>query len=253
MSLPGWFIRNHVAANLLMILIVGIGLITTLSIRIEGFPRMPPDSVQITTTYLGASTAQVDELVTRKIEQAVEGVEGVRDVSSYSVPELSYVEVRKVGGADLEEILDKVRLRLDAIDDFPIVARRPVIETNGYDYPALYINLHGDTDPIVLQTLTERFKENLLAEPEISRLEIWGLHSREMRIELDPIVLQQFGLTISDVVDQVRSSSLSFQTGTLRTVGGNVALKTDDKAKFSTEFAKIPILEQEDGTSILLG
>ncbi|MEM9912661.1 MAG: efflux RND transporter permease subunit, partial [Pseudomonadota bacterium] len=86
MSLLGWFIRNPVAANLLMILIVGIGVITSLSMRIEGFPRLPADSVQITTTYLGASTEQIDELVTQKIEDAVEGVEGVRNISSYSVP-----------------------------------------------------------------------------------------------------------------------------------------------------------------------
>ncbi len=252
-SLLGWFIRNPVAANLLMVFIIFAGLVTLFSMRIEGFPRMPADSVQITTTVLGASTAQVDELVTRKIEKAIEGVEGVKSVSSQSLAEISYVEVRKVGGADLQKVLDRVRTRLDAIDDFPSSVRRPVIESNGYDYPALYINIHGDTDPLTLQALTERFRENLLAEPEISRLEVWGLHAREMRIEFDPKILRQFQLTIDDVVEKIRASSLNFQTGTLRTIGGNVTLKTDDKARFSTQFADIPIIENADGTSIRLG
>ncbi len=249
----GWFIRNPVAANLLMVFIIFAGLVTVLSIRIEGFPRMPPDSVQITTTFLDASTAQVDELVTRKIEKALEGVEGVKSVSSQSAAEISYVEVRKAGGADLQKVLDRVRMRVDAIDDFPTSVRRPVIETNGYDYPALYINIHGDTDPLTLQALTERFREDLLAAPEISRLEVWGLHAREMRIEFDPKILRQFRLTIDDVVQEIRASSLDFQSGTLRTIGGNVTLKTDDKARFSTQFADIPIIENTDGTSIKLG
>lgn len=249
----GWFIRNPVAANLLMVFIIVVGLITVLSMRIEGFPRIPPDSVQITTTFLGASTAQVDELVTRKIEKALEGVEGVRNVSSQTGAETSFVEVRKVGGADLEKVLDRVRRRIDAIDEFPSSVRRPTIEVNGFDYPALYINLHGDTDPLTLQTLTEDLRENLLAEPELSRLKVWGLQPREMRIEFDPKTLQQFSLTISDVVEKIRASSLNFQTGTLRTVGGDVTLKTDDKAKFSTQFSDIPIIEKPDGTSIELG
>ncbi|MEO1191843.1 MAG: efflux RND transporter permease subunit [Pseudomonadota bacterium] len=252
-SILGWFLRNPVAANLLMVFIIVSGLITLFSIRIEGFPRMPPDSVQITTTFLGASTAQVDDLVTRKIEKAIEGLEGVKSVSSQSAAEVSYVEVRKVGGADLQELLDRVRMRIDAIDDFPASMRRPVIESNGYDYPALYINIHGDTDPLTLQALTERFREDLLAEPELSRLEVWGLHARQMRIEFDPKILRQFQLTIDDVVEKIRASSLDFQTGTLRTIGGNVALKTDDRARFSTQFADIPLIEDADGTSIALG
>ncbi|MEM7430190.1 MAG: efflux RND transporter permease subunit, partial [Pseudomonadota bacterium] len=251
--LTGWFIRNPVAANLIMVLILFLGVITVFSIRIEGFPRLPPETINISTTYLGASTEQVDELVTRKVEQALEGLEGVRSVSSHSSAETSLVVVRRAGGQDLQKVLDRVRLRIDAITEFPASVRRPVIEAAGYDFPALYINLHGQTDPATLQALSERFREDLLAEPEISRLTIWGLHAREMRIEFDPQILQQFNLTVADVVGRIQSSSLHFQTGTLRTTGGNIILKTDDKAKFVTQFARMPIIENKDGTSVNLG
>ncbi len=252
-TLTGWFIRNPVAANLLMALILFLGVMTLLSIRIEGFPRVPPETVNISTAYLGASTAQVDELVTRKIEKALEGIEGVRSVSSQSGSESSLVVVRKAGGVDLQKVLDKVRLRIDGITEFPAAVRRPVIEASGFDFPALYINLHGDTDPATLQVLSERLREDLLAEPELSRLTAWGLHAREMRIEFDPQILQRFNLTVADVVGRIQASSLNFQAGTLRTIGGNISLKTDDTAKFTTQFAKIPIIENKDGTSVSLG
>ena len=251
--LTGWFIRNPVAANLAMALILFLGAMTALTIRIEGFPRIPPETVSISTTYIGVSTAQVDELITRKVEKALEGLEGVRSITSHSQHETSVVVVRKAGGQDLQKLLDKVRLRIDAITDFPTDARRPVIDTGGYDFPALYINLHGPADPATLQTLAERLKEDLLAEAELSRLQVWGLHERELRIEIEPQVLQRFDLTVAQVVDLIRASSLDFQAGTLRTAGGNIILRTDDKARFTTELSIIPIIENADGTTITLG
>ncbi|WP_136660452.1 efflux RND transporter permease subunit [Nitratireductor sp. XY-223] len=252
-ALTGWFIRNPVAANLLMLFILFVGTMTALSIRIEGFPRVPPDSIFITTEYRDAPAAQVDELVTRKIEKALEGLEGVRSVTSQSNNDGSTVTVRRAGGQDLQKLLDKVRLRIDALSDLPASVKRPVIETSGYDFPALYVNIHGDTDPSTLQTLAERFREELLAKPELSRLNVWGLHDREMRIEVEPRTLQRFNLTVADVVGLIQASSLDFQAGTLRTLGGNIFLRADDRARFSTEYAQIPVIERADGTSILLG
>ncbi|MCP4998238.1 MAG: efflux RND transporter permease subunit [Hyphomicrobiales bacterium] len=250
--LTGWFIRNPVASNLLMVLILFLGMMTIFSIRIEGFPRVPPDSVVITTEYRGAPAAQVDELVTQKIEKALEGLEGVRSITSRSDNDMSVVVVRRSGGHNLQKLLDKVRLRIDAVADFPASVKRPVIETSGFDFPALYINIHGHSDPATLQALGERLKEELLAQPEISRLRIWGLHEREMRIEVEPEVLQRFSLTVADVVRLIRTNSVDFQAGTLRTAGGKIFLRADDRARYSTEFAAIPIIERADGTTVLL-
>lgn len=250
--LTGWFIRNPVAANLLMALVLFLGVMTVLTIRIEGFPRIPPESVNISTTYVGGSTAQVDELVTQKIEKALEGIEGVRSTSSRSNDEFSIVSVRRAGGQDLQKLLDRVRLKIDGIADFPAAVQRPVITDSGFDFPALYLNLHGQTDPATLQRLAERLREELLSRPELSRMNIWGLFDREMMIEIDPQILQRFNLTISDIVEKIRASSLNHQSGTLRTAGGTIRLRADQRARFSTEYASIPIVERSNGTSVLL-
>ena len=96
--LTRWFIHNPVAANLSMALILFLGVMTVLTIRIEGFPRIPPESITITTTYPNASTAQVDELITQKLEKALEGLAGVRSISSQSSDEYSIITVRRAGG-----------------------------------------------------------------------------------------------------------------------------------------------------------
>lgn len=250
--LTGWFIRNPVAANLAMLLILFLGVMAALSIRIEGFPRVPPESVSITTLYPDAPAAQVDELVTQRLEKALEGIEGVRNITSQTENGLSLVSVRRAGGQDLDRVLDKVRIRVDAVTNLPSLARRPVIETTGFDFPALYVNLHGRTDPVTLQKLSEQLREDLLAHAELSRLKVWGLHEREMRIEVDPLVLQRFNLTIADIVAKIRASSLDFPAGTLRTAGGSVYLRADSKARFVTDFADIPVIERANGTKVLL-
>ncbi|WP_461384575.1 efflux RND transporter permease subunit, partial [Devosia indica] len=171
-ALTGWFIRNPVAANLLMVLILFLGLQTVFSIQIEGFPRVPPETVEISIEYPNATAQQVDQLVTQKVEQALEGVEGVRSITSLSSNGLASISVRRAGGEDLQAVLDRVRLRVDGLTDLPRETRRPVIETSAFDFPALYVNLHGPADPATLQTLAQRLKEELLAQPELSRLQI---------------------------------------------------------------------------------
>lgn len=252
-ALTSWFIRNPVAANLLMALILFLGVQTLLNIRIEGFPRIPPESVTISIEFPNATAEQVDGLVTQKVEQALEGLEGVRSVTSRSENELSMVTVRRAGGEKLQAVLDRVRIRIDGLTDLPNTARRPVIEASGFDFPALYVNLYGETDPATLQTMAQRLKEELRAQPELSRLQIWGLIPREMRLEIDPARLRHYGLTVSDVTRAIRENSLTFQAGRLRTEGGTIFLRADDRAKYAPEYAALPIIERDDGSFVPLG
>lgn len=252
-ALTGWFIRNPVAANLLMAFILFVGVMTMLSIRIEGFPKIPPENILITSEYPGASASQVDELVTRKIETALEGLEGVRSISSQTENGFSVVSVRRAGGQDIQKLLDRVRLRIDRIRDFPSAVKHPVIDSSGYDFPALYISLYGQVDPKTLQVLTDRLKENLQAQPELSRLKVLGLFTREVRIEVEPELLRRYNLVVADVAERIRENSLSFRSGSLRTKGGNIILKADDKSLFYNDFVNLPIIERADGSSVLLG
>ncbi|MEX0283556.1 MAG: efflux RND transporter permease subunit [Paracoccaceae bacterium] len=252
-ALTGWFIRNPVAANLMMLLILFLGVQTLFSIRIEGFPRVPPESVEITVEYPGATAAQVDELVTQKIEQSLEGIEGVRSVTSKSGKGFASISVRRAGGEDLQDVLDRVRIRIDGLTDLPDRARKPVIQAAGYDFPALYVNLYGDADSATLRTLGRRLREDLLAQPELSRLQVWGLVPPELRVEVDPQRLRQYGLTVADVTATIQANSLTFQAGELRTDGGTIHLRADNRARYAPEYAAIPVIERSGGAHVLLG
>ncbi len=251
--MTAWFIRNPVAANLMMGFILFLGAMTLHSMRIEGFPRTPPENIITSTAYEGATAQQVDELITRKIEQALEGLSGVRSITSESSNEFSSVSVRRSGGQDLRQLLDAVRLKVDGVTDFPEGAKRPVLETDGFDEPALYLNISGQTDPASLQKLARGLKENLLARPELSRLKIWGIIPQEVRVDVDPDRLRQFNLTIADLSDAIRKNSVNFQSGQLRTDGGTISIRADNRARFAKDFAAIPVIERPNGKVVSLG
>ena len=247
-----WFIDNPVAANLLMALILVAGLFTAYSIRIEGFPKLPADTIVVETVFVDASAVQVDEHITQKIEDVLEGLQGVRSIQSTSIDGLSIVHVRKNYGYDLQRLLDDLRVRMDGVNSLPRLADSPKITRNEFDFPALFIQLHGDLDPGTLQILSRRLKENLLADPEVSRLNVWGLDKPEIRIEVRPESLEKYDITIGDITEKIQSASLPFKDGLLKSKDGSISIRVDSQAYYQQEFANIPLKERVSGGHLRL-
>ena len=132
-ALTRWFIHNPVAANLIMLLIIIGGIFTLLSMRIEGFPKLPADSIQIETAFADAYTGQVDLQITQKIEKALEGLPGVKKIQSTSLEGLSSIQIQKNEGYRLQRLLDDIRLRLDGIDNLPQEADKPMVSRNDFE------------------------------------------------------------------------------------------------------------------------
>lgn len=247
-----WFIRNPVAANLIMLLILIGGALTIWSMRIEGFPKLPADAIHIETTFAGAYAEQIDRQITQKIEDALEGTPGVQKIQSASLESYSSIRVQKKGGYDLERLLDDVRIRLDGIYNLPRQAEKPVISRNDFDFPALIVQLYGDVDADTLQRLGRQIRKELLALPEVSRLNVWGERQPEIRIEVHPEILEQYNLTIDDIVARIQQSSLTYKAGSLKTKGGQIALRADNQAYHYRDFAEMVVYERNDGSRLQL-
>ncbi len=250
--LTSWFIRNPVAANLIMGLILIAGWLTATSIRIEGFPKLPADTLQIDTPFEDAYTGQVDEQITQRIEKAIEGVPGIKKVWAVSMEGFSSISVQKQSGYDLDRLASDVRTRLDGLYGLPAKAEKPVITRNDFDLPAQIVQLYGNTDPATLQRLGRRVREALLSKPEISKIQTWGERQAEITVEVNPEKLQEYHLTVDEVAAKIQQASLTFKAGELKTAGGNIRLRADDQAYHAKEFASISIKVRADGSRILL-
>ncbi|WDE13065.1 efflux RND transporter permease subunit [Thalassomonas haliotis] len=250
--LTNWFTKNPVAANLLMALILIAGYLSFSGLRIEGFPKIAPNSVTISVDYPGASPEQFDIGVSRKIEQALEGLPGIKRSASFSSDSFGFVRVEKESGYDFNRFVEDIKTRIDTIHSLPKIAEKPLISRDEFDFPALIVQVYGETDIDVLQKISRRVKDELLAQPEITKLKQWGQRSREISIKVSPAQLERFDLSLSQVGEKINQHSLLYPGGLLRTQGGNIRVRGDQLAVNFQDYAQLPLKDLPDGSRLLL-
>ena len=236
----------------MMVLLLIAGWLTVSSIRVEGFPKLPADTLEITTIFPNAQVDHVDQQITRKIEKAIEGLAGIKKVSSYSSEGISSVSVQKQEGYLLERLSEDLRAKLDAIYGLPEKSEKPIVTRNDFDLAAMIVQLYGDTDTNTLQKTATDVREALLALPEVSKIKTWGKKQAEIRIELMPEKMLAYNLSPELIVASIRESSISFQAGSLKTLGGTIALRADNERIQRLDFEEIRIKSLKDGREIAL-
>lgn len=251
-ALSAWFTRNPVAANLVMLLTLVAGYFTLTEIRIEGFPALPPKSITVYTVYPGATPEQVDLNISQRIVKSLEGMSGIKKNSSVSSQSLSEVSVEMVNGHDLDRFQNEIQSRIDAIPGFPQMAERPIVTRDEFNVEALIVQIYGETDSMTLQKTARLVKEKLLADPAIAKLDTFGFRSFQIRIELDDTRLQMFGVTLSQVSEIIRTNSLNYRTGELKSKSGKIVIQADRTAFFYEDFIQMPIATLADGSRITL-
>lgn len=250
--LTNWFIRNPVAANLLMLLILIGGFFTLGNLRVEGFPKISTNTITISTFQFGAYAQQIDENITRKVEKSLEGINGIKQIYSTSSEGASSVTVQKKDGYAMDKLMDDVRTKVGSIYNLPQAAEKPIITLNEFDMPALIVQVYGDTETQTLQASGRIVSEELMGLPEVTKLQKWGEHTPEISIKTHPAVLEQHGLSIRQIVEKIQQASLQFRSGNLKTRGGTIELRADSQAYYHQDFANIPVIERADGTRLLL-
>lgn len=251
-QLTAWFTRNPVAANLVMLLILLAGAFTATSMRVESFPRIPPRWINIGVVYPGATAAQVDDGVTRKIEQALEGLPGVRRTVSSSVEGYAEVSIERNTGYDIQTLLEDTRTRVDGIVGWPNTAERPSITRDEFSVFGLIVQVAGQVDEHTLQKAARLVEEELQAHPQITNLEIFGKRPLEVALEVNQARLQAHGLTAADVQNAVFQNSLDYRAGVFESGGQRILLRADGKALHEEDFAEIPVVTLANGSVIRL-
>ncbi|MBQ4832028.1 efflux RND transporter permease subunit [Pseudoalteromonas sp. MMG010] len=248
-----WFANNSVAANLLLISVIIMGIISLSTLRKEAFPSLEPDTISVSVVYDSGDALQAEEGIALKIEEALETVPGIKRITSTSDASGSHVSIEKKTDYSLDELLIDVKNQVDAINNFPSDAEQPVIDKARRQDHAISLQLFGDADRHTLQNLGEKLKANLLAQSGISDVEQTGVLDPMMSIEIDEGKLQAYGLTFSDISEVINNESLSPLSTSLRDNNKIIRLKAADQAYWQRDFANIVLLTSDAGTQIKLG
>ncbi|MBU3021390.1 efflux RND transporter permease subunit [Aestuariibacter sp. A3R04] len=248
-----WFAQNSVAANLLMVSLIILGLVSMGDIRKEAFPSMEPRFVTISMTYESGDAEQAEEGIAIKIENALEAIPGIKRITSTSSANGATVQVEKETEYDLDVLFNDIKTEVDSISNFPSDAENPVIDKARRQEHAIWVQLYGDTDHATLQYLGEQLERDLLATDAIREVSAGSFIDPMMSIEIDEAKLQAYGLTLSDVAAAVNEESNTALTTSLRNKEKVIRLKASEQAYYAKDFASIPLVTSSNGVILTVG
>lgn len=247
-----WFVENPIAANLLMVTIIALGIFNIANLKKEVFPGVETGRVQIETVYPGAGPREVEELVVKRIEEAIADLDGIEKIESQSRMNLGLVTVEAINGYDVQQLLNKIKTRVDAISTFPVDAERPQISDLLWESEIMSIGVYGNVSEKVLKATGEQLRDDLALLPGISKVTLQATRPDEMSIELSEIALRRFGLSFEQVANAIRQASLNLPAGNIKSSGGDIQLQTRGQAYVREDFENIVVASQADGSELLL-
>ena len=248
----GWFVRNHVAANLMMFAIIGLGLYSGLNLRQQTTPDFDLNYVSVRVPYLGAAPEEVEEGVVIKIEEAIQDTKGIKKIKSTSSEGIGSVRAEVEIGADINEVLNEIKAKVDAISTFPELTEKPVVYKVEIPTGILFVSIYGDLDEYQRKNIAEEMKDELLKFPEIKSINLLGDRNFEISIEVTENTLREYDLTMSEISAAIRASSIDLPGGRIRTDGGDILLRTKGQVYTGEEFGALVLRTYPDGSRLLL-
>ncbi len=248
-----FFIKYRVWNNVLLFSIFGFGFLMFNKMKYSFFPELPPDIVNIQVIYPGASPEEIEEGVVLKIEEAIDGLEGIERVTSSSRENFGSIAVEKVKEADLDKVLNDVKNAVDRINSFPQDMEKPVIFEQKFRSRAMSVVLYGEADLYNLKYIAEEFRDNLLATEEISQVAIQGIPNLEFSIEVSEADLRRYKLTFDEISRAVASANINISGGKFETEQEEILIRAYGRNYQPEELNNIIVRGNPDGTNILLG
>ncbi len=248
-----WFAENHVAANLLMIFLILAGAITVRTMKVEVFPESSLDRISITVEYSGASPAEVEEGIIRRIEEKISGLAGIKRIDSTAKEGLGTVIIEVMRDWDLRTLLDEVKAEVDRISTLPEDAEEPVVREITRQSQVINLAVYGDAPESTIRNLAEKIKDDITSLPDITMAKISGIREPEIHIEISEQTLRRYGLTLGRVAESVKAASLDLPAGSIKTAGGEILVRTKGRRYYAADFKDVAVITRTDGSKVTLG
>ncbi|MGA1056845.1 MAG: efflux RND transporter permease subunit [Phycisphaerales bacterium] len=253
MSLSGFGVRNPVPANLLAATLILGGVWSAFSMRREFFPESAPESLSIAIPYPGATPTEIEESMVRKVEDAVADLEGVKQLTSNIVEGSGSILVEFEDGTDLTEALRDAEQAVESLRDLPPDAERIRVIEFEPNLPVIMLTLYGDADERQMKAALRAMADDLRSLPGMGTVLLSGIRSGEIRVEVDPAAALRYGIGLPEVSDAIGSWMREVPSGSLRTSGGTINVRTLGVLEEAERIRSIVVRTGPDGESVRVG
>ncbi|MEX1250025.1 MAG: efflux RND transporter permease subunit [Hyphomonas sp.] len=245
-GIVAWFARNSVAANLLMFILFAGGVFGYFAMEREMFPVVKVSGASVSVAWTGASPRDIEDQIVTRIEEAVADINGLDRVTSVSSEGFGVVNIRGRDDIDMDTFLDEVKLRVDQINNLPQAAFQPQVQRWERRNWFMGIAVHGNMDARTLRKIGDKVRDDIAAMPGGELAVLQGTLSEQVSIEVSEEALRRFGLTMSDVANAVRRTSLNSSGGRIESPVGDVALTARNLADTADQFGEIIIRQSSE-------
>ncbi len=244
--------RNSIAANLLMIILIGGGIWTMFNIQKEVFPQFQLDYVEVNVVYPGAAPAEVEQGILLPVEEAIRGIQGIKEITSTANEGSGNILIELVAGTDRMQAFQDIDQGVRRIQTFPDDIERPQVNLQARQRDVMEIAIYGESDIWTLRILAERLRNRLLGDPQITQVEIGNVPDYVTHIEIPRHNLRQYNLTLGQVANIVAQSSEDVPAGAVETHSGEILLRMKERKQWAKEFGNITIVSSPSGARVSL-
>jgi len=248
-----WMAGHSVAANLIMLVCLVGGFLALRNIKKEVFPDLQIDAVRVSVAYPGASPEEVESGIVLVVEEAIRGLDGIDEVSAVANEGSATVTASLLVGADVQKVTQDIQGEIDRITSLPDDAEEPQVSAVSHSRGVLDVVLYGDIEKTVLHQISERMRDQFLQDRDITQVELSGVPSLEISIEVPEETLRRYGLTLDEIASRLSKASVDVPGGGLKAEGGEILVRVKERRDYGREFAQLPVITAADGSQVLLG
>ncbi|MEP3655342.1 MAG: efflux RND transporter permease subunit [Litorimonas sp.] len=252
-GLIAWFVKNPVAANLLMVAMFVSGIFGYNNLEREFIPGVTVNGMTVSVTWNGASPRDVNEQIVTRVEEAIDGLDGIDYIEATAREGGASINVRTKLGIDYEKMLDQVKNRVDGIQNLPPDSFRPQVFRWDARADIMYLALYGQVDRLELQRAGNDLRLKLTQLPGLQLTDQISKIPEQVTIEISEDALRRYNLTFSQVSQAISGSSVNLSAGTVETTGGNLQLRARNLADSKAEFEDIIIRQTSNGGIVTVG
>ncbi len=244
------FVKYPFYANIIIAAILIGGLVSLLSMKKSFFPEMETRNIFVNVAYPGASPTEMEEGITVRVEEAIRGLAGIKEVNSTSSENFSSVVITTTGEYDIDETLMEVKNAVDGISSFPVSAERPIVFKQRARSMAMFLGLSGDVSLLELKKYADEIELDLRGSGVISQVSVGGYPALEISIETSEEDLRRYNLTIDEVLNAVSLNNRDLSGGMIKSDIEEMSIRMRSRSVDPEKIGNIILRANEDGSYI---
>ena len=246
------FVRYPFYGKMIIALFLIAGVFSLFHMKKSFFPETESKTITVSMVYPGASPKEVEEGITSRIEDAVRGIVGIKEMNSVSSEGFARVTITTTGDLDLDETLADVKNAVDGIPSFPSGAEKAVIAKRRSTTPAVRMAVTGDVDLLTLKRYSDVIYDDLMRSKKMSQISISGLPSLELSVEIKEDDLRRHQLTFSEVSKAIASNNIDISGGVIKNAKEEIIIRSRNRSVDPDKIGEIILRANSDGSYIRL-